>query len=671
MVTVKDIDQKSIDTIRTLSMDAVQKADSGHPGTPMALAPLAYLLYTRYLKHNPHDPSWPDRDRFILSNGHASMLLYSTLYLSGYEIPFDELKAFRQWASMTPGHPEYGHTPGVETTTGPLGQGCGNSVGMAMAEAHLAARFNTDSHTIVDHFTYVLTSDGDMMEGVSHEAAALAGHLKLGKLIWFFDDNRITIDGSTDLAMSEDVRARFDAYGWHTQDVADVNDLGALSTAIEAAQAETERPSFIRVRSHIGYGAPNKQDTSDAHGAPLGEDEVRAAKRFYGWPEDETFHVPDDVTDHFQEAKERGQQRQQAWGETFDAWSSANPDLAQEWTRIHRRELPEDWHTALPTFSPGDGKLATRKASGKVINEIAGRLPELIGGSADLAPSNKTLIDAGGEFQAGRYAERNLRFGVREHGMGAAVSGMALHGGVRPYGGTFLIFSDYMRPSIRLASMMRQPTIYVWTHDSIALGEDGPTHQPIEHLMSLRAIPGFTLLRPADANETAAAWRVAIERRDGPVGLVLTRQGLPILDPNDYPVMTGVPKGAYVLSEASTGSPQLVLIGTGSEVSLALDAQRTLEAEGISTRVVSMPSWELFEEQDASYRREVLPPDVRKLAVEAGSPLGWWRYVGDDGDVIGLERFGASAPSGVVYEQLGFNAANVARRARALIGSDQ
>jgi len=667
VVTVKDIEQKSIDTIRTLSMDAVQKASSGHPGTPMALAPIAYLLYTKYLKHNPSDPSWPDRDRFILSNGHASMLLYSTLYLAGYDIPFAELESFRQWESMTPGHPEYGDTPGVETTTGPLGQGCGNSVGMAMAEAHLAARFNTDQYQVVDHRTYVLTSDGDMMEGISHEAAALAGHLKLGKLIWMFDDNRITIGGSTDLSMSEDVRARFDAYGWHTQDVADVNDLEALSEAIEAAQAETERPSFIRIRTHIGYGAPNKQDTSDAHGAPLGDDEVRATKRFYGWPEDETFHVPDDVLNHFRNAQERGHELQQTWEQTFDAWASANPDLAQEWTRIHRNELPESWHTSLPTFDPNDGKEATRKASGKVINEIAGTLPELMGGSADLAPSTKTLIDASGEFQAGSYAERNLRFGVREHGMGAAVSGMALHGGVRPYGATFLIFSDYMRPTIRLATMMEQPTIYVWTHDSIALGEDGPTHQPIEHLMSLRAIPGFTLLRPADANETAIAWRVAIERRKGPVGLVLTRQGLPILDPTAYPIAEGVPKGAYVLAEASQGSPQLVLIGTGSEVSLALASRETLEAEGIPTRVVSMPSWELFDEQSGAYRREVLPPDVRKLAIETGSPLGWSKYVGDDGDTIGLERFGASAPSEVVYENLGFNVDNVVAHAKRLI----
>ena len=668
MVTVKNIDQRSIDTIRTLSMDAVQKADSGHPGTPMALAPIAYLLYAKYLKHNPSDPSWPDRDRFILSNGHASMLLYSTLYLSGYEVPFNELESFRQWESMTPGHPEYGHTPGVETTTGPLGQGCGNSVGMAMAEAHLAARFNTDDHQIVDHYTYVLTSDGDMMEGVSHEAAALAGHLQLGKLIWMFDDNRITIGGSTDLSMSEDVRARFDAYGWHTLDVADVNDLDELSAALEAAQAETERPSFIRIRTHIGYGAPNKQDTSDAHGAPLGDDEVRATKRFYGWPEDEAFHVPDDVLEHFRQAKERGQELQQEWERTFEAWAAANPDLAQEWTRIQRNELPENWHESLPTFSADDGKEATRKASGKVINEIAGTLPELMGGSADLAPSTKTLIDASGEFQSGSYAERNVRFGVREHGMGAAVSGMALHGGVRPYGATFLIFSDYMRPTIRLASMMEQPTIYVWTHDSIALGEDGPTHQPIEHLMSLRAIPGFTLLRPADANETAVAWRVAIERRKGPVGLALTRQGLPILDPTEYPIAEGVPRGAYVLAEASNGSPQLVLIGTGSEVSLAMASQEALEAEGIPTRVVSMPSWELFEEQDATYRQDVLPSDVRKLAIETGSPLGWRRYVGDDGDVIGLERFGASAPSAVVYEKLGFNVDNVVARAKRLIG---
>lgn len=665
--TQHELDRRCIDTIRTLAMDAVQVADSGHPGTPMALAPVAYLLFTRFLRHNPEDPDWPDRDRFILSNGHASMLLYAILHLTGYPISLDEIKRFRQWGSRTPGHPEHGETPGVETTTGPLGQGCGNSVGMAIAEAHLAARFNTREHRIADHFTYVLLSDGDVMEGISHEAASLAGHLQLGKLIWIYDDNHITIEGDTALAMSEEVEKRFSAYGWHVQGIDDANDLEALSRAIEAARAETTRPSFIRLRSHIAYGAPTKQDTAEAHGAPLGEDEVRATKRVYGWPEDPTFHVPEEVYEHCQKAIGRGRALQEEWEAKFREWRMGNPELAREWDRAHRRELPQAWGSDIPVFSPGGGRIATRVASGTVLNAIAAKLPELIGGSADLAPSTKTLIETSGDFAAGHYGERNLHFGVREHAMGASLSGMALHGGVRPYGGTFLIFSDYMRPAIRLACMMKQPVIYVFTHDSIALGEDGPTHQPIEHLMSLRAIPGMTLVRPADANETAVAWQVAIRHTQGPIALVLTRQGLPVLDPERYPIAEGVPRGAYILSEAQDGNPDIVLIATGSEIHHLLQAQRELASQGVQARVVSMPSWELFEEQPVEYRQEVLPPRVPKLAVEAGAPLGWWKYVGERGDVIGLTRFGASAPGDIVYENLGFTAERVVERARALL----
>ncbi len=662
---MSSIDELCINTIRTLSMDAVERAGSGHPGTPMALAPVVYLLFTRFMKHNPKDPNWPDRDRFILSCGHASMLLYSILYLTGYGVDLEDIKNFRQWGSKTPGHPEYGETPGVETTTGPLGQGCGNSVGMAMAEAYLAAMFNREEK-IVDHTTYVLCSDGDMMEGVSQEAASLAGHLKLGKLIWIYDDNRITIEGDTALTFTEDIVKRFEAYGWHTQRVDDVNDLRALSRAIEGARDERERPSLIVVRSSIAYGAPGKEGTPSAHGEPLGEEEVRGAKKFYGWPVDRPFYVPDEVLEHCRRVVERGERLQRSWEERFKRWARKYPDLAVEWERLVRRDLPKDWEGSVPTF-PRDGKgMATRVASGKVLNAIAPHLPELIGGSADLAPSTKTVIEGGGDFGAGNYRGRNIHFGVREHAMGAIANGMALHGGIIPYTSTFLVFSDYMRPSIRLAAMMKAKVIYIFSHDSIAIGEDGPTHQPVEQLMSLRAIPGLVVIRPADANETAEAWRIAL-KETGPVAILLTRQAVPVLDPKRYPIRDGVRRGAYILLEPERERPDIVLLGTGSEVHLLLEAAKALRERGVAPRVVSMPSWELFEREDRDYKTKVLPAQVPKLAVEAGIRKGWREYIGEGGDVIGLDRFGASAPWKVVYGKLGFTVDHVVERAMALL----
>ena len=660
----KGIDELCIDTIRTLSMDAVEKARSGHPGTPMALAPVVYLLFTRFLKHNPKDPSWPDRDRFILSCGHASMLLYSILYLTGYDLSLEDIKNFRQWGSKTPGHPEHGETPGVETTTGPLGQGCGNSVGMAMAEAYLAARFNREER-IVDHTTYVLCSDGDMMEGVSQEAASLAGHLRLGKLIWIYDDNRITIEGDTALTFTEDVMKRFEAYGWHVQRVEDVNDLDALTMAIKRAREERERPSFISVRSYIAYGAPGKQDTASAHGEPLGEEEIRGAKRFYGWPLDKPFYVPQEVLDHCRKVVEKGERLQREWEERLKRWKERHPDLAREWERVMRGDLPPGWEDSIPLFKPQGKDIATRVASGDVLNSVASRIPELIGGSADLAPSTKTIIKGGGDFEAHSYSGRNIHFGVREHAMGAIVNGMALHGGVIPYCSTFLVFSDYMRPSIRLAAMMGTKVIYIFSHDSIAIGEDGPTHQPVEQLMALRAIPGLVVIRPADANETAEAWRIALKEK-GPVAILLTRQGVPILDPERYPIREGVGRGAYILREPE-GEPGIILIGTGSEVHLLLRAAGMLEERGVKARVVSMPSWELFDREGEGYRQKVLPPHIPKLAVEAGVRRGWRDYVGERGDVIGLDRFGASAPWKVVYARLGFTEERVVEKAMALI----
>ena len=657
-----NLDQLCVNTIRTLAIDGVQKANSGHPGLPMGAADMAYVLWTRFLKHNPADPAWPDRDRFVLSAGHGSMLLYSLLYLTGYDLPLEQLKQFRQWGSRTPGHPEYGETPGVETTTGPLGQGLGNAVGMALAERLLAARFNRPGFEIVDHYTYALISDGDLMEGVSHEAASLAGHLGLGRLICLYDDNSITIEGDTALAFSEDIATRFAAYGWHVQS-ADGHDRAAVAEALRQARAESTRPSLILCHTHIGYGSPHRQDTAKVHGEPLGADEVRQTKEALGWPPEAQFYVPDEALVHFREALERGAEAQARWAEMFAGYERAYPELAAEWKRRLAGELPAGWEAQVPAFEAEDGPLATRAASGKVMAALAPSLPELIGGSADLHPSTKTYLSAYPAVEKGRFEGRNLHFGIREHGMGAILNGMALHGGIRPYGSTFFVFSDYMRPTIRLAALMGLPVIYVFTHDSIMVGEDGPTHQPVEHLPSLRAMPGLVLLRPADANETAAAWRVALEHRDGPVALVLSRQKLPILEGVDP---EGVARGAYVLADAE--DPRVLLLATGSEVEVALGAQKLLAEEGIAARVVSMPSWELFEAQPRAYRDSVLPPEITaRVAVEAATPLGWDRYVGPEGAVIGMTRFGASAPYQVLAREFGFTAENVAAQAKACL----
>ena len=657
---------QAINTIRTLSMDAVQAANSGHPGAPMGAAPMAYVLWTRHLRHNPADPAWPDRDRFVLSAGHASMLLYSLLYLTGYDLPLDEIKSFRQWGSKTPGHPEYGLTPGVETTTGPLGSGVANAVGMAIAERMLAARFNRPGHDIVDHRTYAFVSDGDLMEGIASEASSLAGTLGLGKLTFLYDDNEISIEGSTDLAFQEDVGERFAAYGWHVQHV-DGDDLEAVDAALCAAQAVEDRPSILVVATEIAHGSPNKAGSASAHGAALGEDEVRLTKEVYGWPLDPAFHVPEEALAEFRVALEQGASRQAAWQERFEAYARAFPDEAAEWRRGVAGDLPEGWEAHLPAFSAEDGAMATRAASGKVLNALASIIPNLAGGSGDLAPSNNTLLSGYDDFAKGAWDGRNLRFGVREHAMGGIVNGMAVHGGLIPYGGTFLAFSDWMRGAIRLGAIMGCHSIYVFTHDSIGVGEDGPTHQPIEQLLALRAIPGLTVLRPADANETAAAWKVALERRNGPTLLALTRQGLPVIAEQER-VREGVPRGAYILDDAPDGSPDVVLIATGSEVSLAREAASMLAVEGIAARVVSMPSWELFADQPQSYRDEVLPPGVTaRLAIEAGTSIGWERYVGDAGEVLGIDRFGASAPGKVMMERFGFTAEAVVERAAAMV----
>ncbi len=650
-----DLDQLCINTIRTLAMDAVQQANSGHPGTPMGLAPLAYVLWTRYLKHDPRDPSWPNRDRFVLSIGHASMLLYSLLHLTGYDLSLDELKRFRQWGSLTPGHPEYGHTPGVEVTTGPLGQGISNAVGIAIAERMLAARFNRPGHDIVDHYTYVIAGDGDLMEGVSAEACSLAGNLHLGKLIVFYDDNHITIEGSTDLAFCESVPDRFRAYGWHVLQIADGNDLAEIDRVIDEARTDGEHPTLVVIRTHIGYGSPNKQDTAAAHGAPLGEEEVLATKRNLGWPYDEPFTVPQEALDVFRRAVDAGAAAHSEWSEALSAYSDADPKLAAEFQRTVAGKLPAGWAEALPSFQPGE-KMATRAASGAVLNAIAESVPELVGGSADLAPSTDTYLKGYGDIACEEFAGRNFHFGVREHAMGSVVNGIAVHGGFRVYGGTFLVFSDYMRPPIRMAALMGLPVTFVYTHDSIGMGEDGPTHQPVEQLAGLRAIPNLVVLRPADANETAQAWRVALERSDGPTLLALSRQKLPVLDPP----AGGVAKGAYVAADGT----QVVLIGTGSEVSLCLAARDVLSKEGVSARVVSMPSWELLRAQPQAYRDEVLTPGVPRLAVEAASPMGWCEWADD---TVTLDRFGASAPGNVVFEKLGFTAEGVASKARELL----
>ena len=661
------LQHQAINTIRTLSMDAVQAANSGHPGAPMGAAPMAYVLWTRFLRHNPADPAWPDRDRFVLSAGHASMLLYSLLHLTGYDLPLDEIKNFRQWGSKTPGHPEYGLTPGVEVTTGPLGSGVSNAVGMAIAERMLAARFNRPGHTIVDHRTYAYVSDGDLMEGIASEASSLAGTLGLAKLTFLYDDNDISIEGSTDLAFQENVGERFRAYGWHVQHV-DGHDLDALDAALRAAQAVEDQPSIIVAVTEIAHGSPNKAGTAAAHGAALGEEEVRLTKEVLGWPVEPAFHVPEEVLAEFRVALEQGAARQANWQERFDAYERAFPEEAAEWRHGVAGHLPEGWEAHLPAFAPEDAaSMATRAASGKVLNSLASVIPNLAGGSGDLAPSNNTYLSGYADFARDAWEGRNLRFGVREHAMGGIVNGLAVHGGIIPYGGTFLAFSDWMRGAIRLGAIMGCHSIYVFTHDSIGLGEDGPTHQPIEQLMALRAIPNLTVLRPADANETAAAWKIALERRNGPTLLALTRQGVPVIGEQER-VREGVPRGAYVLDDAPGGAPDIILIATGSEVSLAREAAGALAGQGIAARVVSMPSWELFAGQPQSYRDEVLPPDVSaRLAIEAGTTLGWERYVGACGEVVGIDRFGASAPGKIMMERYGFTAEAITERAAALV----
>ena len=660
-----NVDELCVNTIRGLSMDAVQKANSGHPGAPMGLAPAAYVLWTRVMKHNPLNPGWLDRDRFILSAGHASMLLYSLLHLSGYAVSLDDIKNFRQWGSNTPGHPEFGHTPGVETTTGPLGQGFANAVGMAMAERHLAARFNRPGYDIVDHYTYMICGDGDMMEGISSEAASLAGHLGLGKLICIYDDNRISIEGPTSITFSEDVALRFKAYHWHVVSVDDGNDFQAVYDAVQAAKANTKQPSLIVMRTYIACGSPNLQNSADAHGAPLGEEEVRLTKKCLGMPEDAFFYVPEAVSNHFRQCIDMGSKAEGEWQEKFKAYSKKYPEITQKWVDAMSGFLTTGWDEDIPVFKPSDGPLATRAASGKVLNAIAPKLPTLIGGSADLAPSNKTYLNESHEFQKDAYDGRNIRFGVREHAMGGIMSGMFLHHGLRPYGGTFLVFSDYMRPSLRVAAIMKIPLIYVFTHDSIAVGEDGPTHQPVEHLAALRAIPGLTVIRPADATETAQAWRRALKTTTGPVALILSRQKLPIL--NSGAGENGLEKGAYILEDCE-GKPDIILIGTGSEVHIVLEAKSLLNEKGIAVRVVSMPSWELFEKTSQKYKDRVLLPDVPvRLAVETGSQMGWCRYVGSGGDVVGIDGFGASAPGNIMMEKYGFSAYHVVEKAQALL----
>ena len=662
------LDELCINTIRTLAMDAVQKADSGHPGTPMALAPLAYVLFTRHMRHNPADPHWPNRDRFVLSAGHASMLLYSALYLSGYELTLDDLKQFRQWNSRTPGHPEYGHTDGVETTTGPLGQGIANAVGFAMAESHLAAVFNRPGHEIVDHYTYFICSDGDLMEGISHEASSFAGHYQFGKLIGFYDDNRITIDGSTDLTYTDDAGKRFEAYGWHVLHVADVNDLEAVDAAIETAKAEAGRPTMIVCRTHIGFGSPNKQDTAKAHGEALGVEEIKLTKKNLGWPSEEPFFVPEESLAHWRKVREKGAAEHDAWRRQLIAYAKAHPDLAKEFGRRMQGDLPTGWESAIPTFTKENGNVASRAASGIVLGALVDKVPELLGGSADLTPSNNTQPKGFKEFSPNDRTARYVHYGIREHGMAGIMNGLALHGGIIPYGGTFLIFSDYMRPSQRLASIMHHRVIYVFTHDSIGLGEDGPTHQPIEQLTALRAIPGFTMLRPADATETAEAWRFALKHKTGPVALALTRQKLGFIDREKYGAASGLAKGAYVLADAPGGAPEVVLMSSGSEVALILDAQTKLEAEGIRARAVSMPSHELFAAQSAEYRSQVLPAGVKRIAIEAAHPMSWYRWVGSDGVVMGIDRFGASAPFANIYKGLGLTVDKLIETAKHLVG---
>lgn len=659
------LDELCVNTLRFLAVDQVEQAKSGHPGLPLGAAPMAYVLWDRFLRHNPDDPGWFNRDRFILSAGHGSALLYSLLHMTGYDLPLDELKRFRQWGSKTPGHPEHGLTPGVEATTGPLGQGFAMGVGMAVAEAHLAAVYNRPGHDVIDHHTYAIVSDGDLMEGISHEAASLAGTLGLGKLVYLYDDNHISIEGDTKIAFTEDVATRFKGYGWQVLHVSDGNDLEAISAAVEEARSETARPSLVIVRTHIGYGSP-KQDTAGAHGEPLGPDAARATKQALGWPLEPAFHVPAEAREHMAKAVQRGGRDQEDWTKRLEAYADEFPDLAARLKEAVAGRLPERWEEAVPVFAPSDGPQATRGASGAVINALAPKVDMLMGGSADLAPSTKTLIKGSEGFSREHRDGRNMHFGVRELAMTAAVNGMALHGGLVPYGATFLIFSDYARPAIRLGALMGVHSIYVFTHDSIGVGEDGPTHQPISQVMSLRTIPDLLVFRPADANETAEAWRTAL--KDGrPVAMALTRQKLPIMDTSLYPVREGFSRGAYILAEAGGGRPDLVIVATGSEVHLALEAREKLAGSGVKARVVSAPCWELFNEQGPEYRSEVLPADVPKLAVEAGCSLGWGDMVGTDGAVVGLARFGASAPGGEVMSKLGFTVENVVARALDLV----
>jgi len=669
--TNPELDQLCINTIRTLAIDAVQKANSGHPGLPLGAAPMAYVLWTRFLRHNPKNPKWENRDRFLLSAGHGSMLLYALLHLTGYDLSLDELKNFRQWGSKTPGHPEYGLAPGVEITTGPLGQGFANGVGMAMGAAHLAAKFNKPDYRLIDHYVYAIVSDGDLMEGVAAEAASLGGHLQLGKLIYLYDDNHVTIEGFTNLAFSEDVPKRFEAYGWHTQTVADGNNLADIETAIRNAQKIEDKPSLICVKTVIGFGMPT-QGTRKAHSDAPGEDAVRETKRHLGWPEDKQFYIPDEALAHFREAIERGEQLENDWRELVQRYEEANADDGKQWRVTMSGDLPDGWEDYLPKFEDAKA-VATRVASGEVINALAPVLPMLIGGSADLGVSNNTDIKDSHSFEAGAYDGRILHFGVREHAMGSTLTGMSLNGGLIPYGGTFMTFSDYMRPAIRLAALSEVQVIYVFTHDSIGLGEDGPTHQPIEHLAALRAIPHLFVIRPADSAEVSEAWRMAILRRTAPTALALTRQKVPVIDRKKFSPAAGLRRGAYILAEAETAegaatTPKLILIGTGSEVSLTLEAREKLQAEGVPTRVVSMPCWELFDAESRDYHDEVLPPPITaRLAVEAGVRQGWDRYVGQAGDVICLDRFGASAPGEVALKNLGFNLDNVLQHARALL----
>lgn len=648
-------------------MDAVQAAESGHPGMPMGMADAAYVLWTRFLKHSPGHPQWYNRDRFILSAGHGSMLLYSLLHLTGYDLPLEEIKNFRQWDSITPGHPEYGLTPGVETTTGPLGQGFATGVGMAMAEAHLAAVYNTEEFSITDHYTYGIVSDGDLMEGISHEAASLAGHLKLGKIIYLYDSNRISIDGSTDLAFTEDVNKRFEGYGWHVQEI-DGHDRVAVEKAVKNAQKVADQPSLVVCNTHIGFGSPNKQDSEKSHGAPLGEEEVRLTKENLGWDPEKKFYVPGEVLEHMREAKSKGEEHYEEWRQLLKAYKAAHPEKAKEFEARKDRKLPDELEELLPEF-PADTEngVATRSASGKVINALESGIPALVGGSADLTGSNKTWIDSSDVFSASAYTERNIHYGVREHAMGAALNGLALHGGIIPFGGTFLIFSDYCRPALRIAALSEIPSIFVFTHDSIGLGEDGPTHQPVEHLASLRAMPNALVIRPADANEVSWAWHAALHHTGGPSLIILTRQKLPVLDREQLAPSRNLLKGAYILSESAGEDPDLILIGTGSEVQLVLEAQKMLDEKGIATRVVSMPSWELFEQQDETYREQVLPTGVKaRISVEAGATLGWKRWIGDEGIAVGLDHFGASAPYRDIFRNFGITSERIVGEAEKL-----